>query len=69
MKQTFETVSNRTALKRTMRFKLASVTFETVSNRTVPKPRNSPFSFQQLTINISSPIVVARAFARHCGSN
>ena len=61
-------MSNETVLKRIQYNKRVQKTFAPVSNETVLKPSNSLFSFQQLTINISSPIVVTRAFARHCGA-
>ena len=57
----FATVSNRIVPKHHNIHNLSCTAFVPVSNETVPKPRNSLFSFQQLTINISSPIVVTRA--------
>ena len=67
--KTFVPVLNETVPKPTSVYSSQYHTFVPVLNETVPKPRSSLFSFQQLTINISSPIVVTRAFARHCGSN
>lgn len=57
----FVPVSNRTVPKQTSEERNLLLSFVPVSNETVPKSRNSLFSFQQLTINISSPIVVTRA--------
>ena len=65
----FVPVLNETVPKQLVSLSETLAAFVPVLNETVPKPRSSLFSFQQLTINISSPIVVTRAFARHCGSN
>lgn len=55
---TFVPVSNETVPKlvKDRRYRLNP--FAPVTNKTVPKPHCLLFSFQQLTINISSPIVV-----------
>ena len=66
--ETFVTVSNQIVPKLQNKNDIPATAFVTVSNQIVPKPRRLLFSFQQLTINTSSPIVVTRAFACHCGA-
>ena len=65
---TFVTVSNHIVPKPYYAIIFLELAFVTMSNHIVPKPRRLLFSFQQLTINTSSPIVVTRAFACHCGA-
>ena len=56
--QTFASVSIETVPKTSFVVILMILTLVPMSNETVPKTRHLLFSFQQLTVNISSPIVV-----------